>query len=163
MTAVKTAPITATGVMRWPSYVLGLLHRHSRDAIEEGLRREGLSLREYVVLVCIDELTHASQQQVADRARIDRSDLVKVLDHLQQQRLIARERDPDDRRRHVLELTQAGQRALKRGTHTHQQMTNAAFSALTPDELHTLHRLALKALREDPDHASRQHPPTEAE
>lgn len=153
MTAVDTVPVTRAGMLRRPSYVIAQLHRLSRAAIEEGLRLEGLSLREYLVIVCIDELTHASQQQVADYVRIDRSDLVKVLDHLQERRLIGRERDPDDRRRHVLELTPAGQRALTRGNRASQQMTEVSFSALTADELHTLHRLALKALREDPGHA----------
>src|SRR5579875_1338462 len=129
MAAVHTASGADT-LLRWPSYVLGQLHRQTRDAIEAGLRRVGLSLREYVVIVCIDELIEASQQQVADRARIDRSDLVKILDGLQDRGLVARERDPDDRRRHVLELTPAGRRALAQGTDAHRQMTDAAFSAL---------------------------------
>lgn len=136
------------GELRWPAFVLGRLHRHARAVTEEQLAGVGLSLRDYATLVHVDELEQASQQQVADRAQMDRSDLVKLLDSLEARELITRRRDPDDRRRHVLALTAGGRVALRRGTVASRRATDAAFAALSSTELRTLHRLALKALGE---------------
>ena len=143
--------VVPAGILRWPSYVLGRLHRHARDAIEQALHEEGLSVRAYFVLVCIDEVSGASQQQVADSLRIDRSDLVKLLDQMQDQGLITRERDPADRRRQLLTLTPPGQDALARGTQVSHQITDTALGNLTLAERRTLHALALKALGLDLD------------
>ncbi len=138
-------------LLEWPTYVLGQLWRRGRRDIEESLAADGLSLRDYLVLVWIDALGGPSQQQIADRVGIDRSDFVKLLDQLQERELIGRERDPDDRRRHVLSLTQAGRDTLARATAISRHSTELFFAALTPAELATLHRLSLKALGEDPD------------
>ena len=135
--------------LRWPSYVLGRLHRASRAVVEQGLAEVGLNLREYLVLTHVEDLRHGSQQEVADRAHLDRSDLVKVLDGLEQQALVTRKRDPTDRRRHVLALTAAGRRTLQRANRASELATGRAFAALTEQELRTLHRLALKALGQD--------------
>ncbi len=138
------------GILRWPSYVVGELSRQGRSAIESALAEDGLSLRGYFALVCIEELAGASQQQLADRIRMDRSDLVKLLDQLEGQQFVLRKRDPADRRRHVLSLTAAGRTALERGNRTSRRITDEFFAGLTPAELRTLHGLALKALGEDP-------------
>jgi DNA-binding MarR family transcriptional regulator len=112
------SPAATSGVLAFPSYVLGRLHQKTRAVVE----------------------------QVADRAHMDRSDLVRLLDGLEARGLITRERDPDDRRRHVLALTAAGTRCLEQATTAAHSATTRAFAALTQDELCTLHHLALKAL-----------------
>ena len=137
-------------LLEWPTYVLGQLWRRGRSAIAQALVADGLSLRDYLVLVWIDTLPSPSQQQIADQVGIDRSDFVKILDHLQDQDLVKRERDTADRRRHILSLTGPGRDALARATATSRESTGEFFDALTPEELTTLHRLALKALGEDP-------------
>jgi DNA-binding MarR family transcriptional regulator len=138
-------------LLEWPTYVLGQLWRRGRRDIEDALAADGLSLRDYLVLVWIDALRGPSQQEIADRVGIDRSDFVKLLDQLQERELIGRERDPADRRRHVLSLTQGGRATLARATATSRHSTETFFAALTPEELATLHRLSLKALGQDPD------------
>ena len=138
-------------LLEWPTYVLGQLWRRGRRDIEQALAADGLSLRNYLVLVWIDALGGPSQQQIADRVGIDRSDFVKLLDQLEERGLIGRERDPADRRRHILSLTQAGRDILARATTNSRHSTDTFFAALTPQELATLHRLALKALGQDPD------------
>jgi DNA-binding MarR family transcriptional regulator len=142
------SPAATSGVLAFPSYVLGRLHHKTRAVVEQELAGVGIGLREYFTLAHINELAAASQQQVADRAHMDRSDLVRLLDGLEARGLITRERDPDDRRRHVLALTAAGTRCLEQATTAAHSATTRAFAALTQDELCTLHHLALKALDE---------------
>lgn len=49
-----------------------------------------------------------SQQALGDALDLDASNLVSVLNDLEEMGLITRRRDPDDRRRHIVELTVTG-------------------------------------------------------
>jgi DNA-binding MarR family transcriptional regulator len=49
-----------------------------------------------------------SQQALGDALDIDASNLVAVLNDLEDKGLITRRRDPDDRRRHIVEITETG-------------------------------------------------------
>jgi DNA-binding MarR family transcriptional regulator len=65
------------------------------------------------VLACLQEGDGLSQREVADRLRIDPSDLVKVLDDLEGWSMVTRRRDKSDRRRQLLELTAEGRKAAR--------------------------------------------------
>jgi MarR family transcriptional regulator, lower aerobic nicotinate degradation pathway regulator len=139
--------------LRWPTYLLGQLHRLGRDQVDAALAAEGLSLRSVLVLACLSEGGELSQQQVADRAGIDRSDMVKLIDQLEALGMVLRRPDPIDRRRHVLSLTPKGRRASRKSEQIVQQVTGRVLSRLTADERRTLHRLTLRALGEPEDTA----------
>lgn len=49
-----------------------------------------------------------SQQALGDALDLDASNLVAVLNDLEDKGLITRRRDPDDRRRHIVEITETG-------------------------------------------------------
>jgi MarR family transcriptional regulator, lower aerobic nicotinate degradation pathway regulator len=134
------------GLWRWPSYALGQLHRLATTRLDATLGEQDLSLRTYAVLACLDESGKLSQQQVADRVAIDRSDLVKLLDQLEALGHVMRRPDPDDRRRHILILTAAGTQAVRQAEQAVGQATDDVFANLTAEERHTLHRLTLRAL-----------------
>lgn len=143
------------GLLRWPSYALGQLHRRARSQTEAALDAEGLSMRTHFVLVCLSEDGELSQQQVCDRVAVDRSDMVRLIDRLEAADQVIRGRDPADRRRHVLSLTPAGAMALQRGEQIIGRVTDEVLSSLTTDERRTLHRLTLRALGEPTDIADR--------
>lgn len=134
-------------LLRWPTYVMGKLHRSGTARIDEALADGGLSLRDYYVLACIDEGGELAQQQVADRLEIDRSDLVKVLDRLEAAGWITRARDATDRRRHVLSLTGSGRAAVSEAEAITDAVTQELLEALSEPEQGTLLRLLRKAFR----------------
>jgi MarR family transcriptional regulator, lower aerobic nicotinate degradation pathway regulator len=74
----------------------------------------GLDMRthEFAVLHHLRQAGPLSQQELGGALRINPSNLVGLLDALQEDGLIVRPRDPTDRRRHVVELTAAGQLRL---------------------------------------------------
>jgi DNA-binding MarR family transcriptional regulator len=53
-----------------------------------------------------------SQQALGDALDIDASNLVALLNDLEAKALITRRRDPDDRRRHIVEITETGVECL---------------------------------------------------
>lgn len=134
------------GLLRWPSYAVGQLHRAARARVDAALGEKGLSARGYGVLVCLDECGELSQQQVGDRVAIDRSDLVKLIDRLEALGQVQRRPDLADRRRHALSLTAEGIRALREADQILERLTAEIFATLSARERQTLHRLTLKAL-----------------
>src|SRR5262245_45165196 len=67
-------------------------------------------------MAVIDEHGPVSQQQLAELLGVHRTMMVGVIDALERDGLVARTRNPDDRRSYALELTGAGSEALARTT-----------------------------------------------
>jgi DNA-binding MarR family transcriptional regulator len=135
-------------LLRWPTYLMGQLHRSGVGRIDAALAGHGVALRDYYVLVCVGEHGPLAQQRVADRLGLDRSDLVKVLDRLEAAGWVSRDRDTEDRRRHVLTLTEDGRKTVGKVEEVSSAVTGELLARLTPRERETLHRLLLKAFGE---------------
>ncbi len=76
------------------------------------LERHGVSMWGYVVLLALDESPVRTQAALAEAIGADKTRIIADLDTLQEDGLIKRYPDPDDRRVRLLEITDRG-RALK--------------------------------------------------
>src|SRR5437763_3138016 len=74
------------------------------------LDEAGFDPYHYSVLAILDEGAHQAQGTIADALSLDPSRLVALLDSLEERDLVVRQRDPQDRRRHVVSITAAGKR-----------------------------------------------------
>ena len=129
-----------------PAFALVRLGRNTHAAVRAAFTQAGLSARTHFVLLCLHEYGQLSQRELADHVDMDRSDLVRLLDELEDSEQVRRDTDPHDRRRHVVSITPRGNRTLRRGQHLVDHATETVLSGLGPGDQATLHRLVRHAL-----------------
>ena len=92
-----------------------LLARHGQvmnARLRQALACSGLSPRQGAALSRLSAAGSVTQQALGEALAVDASALVAVLNDLEGQGRVARRRDPADRRRHIVEITPAGEQAL---------------------------------------------------
>ena len=106
----------------------------------------GVRLKHFVVLSYLADREGIPQQELGDICGMDANNLVLVLNELEAAGLAQRRRDPQDRRRHIVEVTDAGRTAFERGERAREAVEDDVLGALDSDERQTLRRLLAKAL-----------------
>jgi DNA-binding MarR family transcriptional regulator len=122
-----------------------LLTRLARSAyrlVDE--QKLGMRLKEFVMLSYLGEGT--TQRELSDVMGIDANMVVLLLNGLEERGFAVRERDRDDRRRHIVRSTPAGRKALVRAEHAVESVTDEALGALDAEERAVLRALLAKAL-----------------
>ncbi len=88
-----------------------------------------------------------SQREISDHLGLDASDVVGVLDILEAAEMVERRRDPHDRRRHAVVLTERGETAARRFAALRAKVTDRVLSELDADERRLLVELLDRAVR----------------
>lgn len=134
-----------------PSFLMVQLLRESRRLIAT-LGDSGLRLPHLGVLSSLDEFGPSAQRDLSIRLRIDASDLVSVLDDLERDGLVRRERDQRDRRRYAVTLTSAGRTRLAHRLAVSREMDDRLLAPLSDEEKTQLHHLLARVYaHHDPD------------
>jgi DNA-binding MarR family transcriptional regulator len=122
------------------------LARVGRRAIETSALPTGLRPRHLIALDLLSQQGPASQQGLAEALSLDPSNVVGLLNELEDRGLITRRRDPADRRRHIVELSTDGEEELGRARDSYRVVEDDLLKALSADERETLHGLLAKAV-----------------
>jgi len=117
------------------------VYRHSSEELL------GMQLRQLGTLSYLREHDCAPQGELADAFCMDANNVVLLLNELEQIGYIRRLRDPGDRRRHLVELTAGGRRALDAAEHGQEQVEDEVLGALDAEDRATLQRLLRRALQ----------------
>jgi DNA-binding MarR family transcriptional regulator len=108
----KVAPKLALYQAPTAGMLLVKLGRAAERWFAEALKPSGLTPRHFGVLYEV-QARPTSQQALIDSIGVDPSKLVGLLNDLEADGLIVRRRDPDDRRRHIVEVSKLGRTRLE--------------------------------------------------
>ncbi|MFZ0665771.1 MAG: MarR family winged helix-turn-helix transcriptional regulator [Acidimicrobiales bacterium] len=117
----------------------------------------GMNLKNMVVLAYLRDHPGVSQQAMTEHLSMDSNTGVLVLNDLEDLEFVERRRDPSDRRRHIVNVTEAGLQALERAKVAQGSIEDEILGGLDEAERATFRRLLVKALEE---HASPMEPPS---
>jgi DNA-binding MarR family transcriptional regulator len=106
----------------------------------------GIRLKELMVLAYLRDHAQASQQGLSEAMHLDANNCVLLLNELESSGFATRQRDPSDRRRHIVELTDAGRTALEHAEQAQQTIEGDVLAALSAEERATLRDLLSRAL-----------------
>jgi len=140
VTTVSSAQLSARELAAWR----GLLAAHAAliARLDAELEREhGLPLTSYEVLLYLADAEggHLRMGELADRLLLSRSGITRLVDRLERQGMIERERCEDDGRGFNAVLTAAGRRKLDAARPAHLGGVRRHFLAqLEPGELDSL-------------------------
>src|SRR3954470_13947943 len=97
-----------------PVFLLKRLGMKAKEESQDPSADAALPPSHYAVLATLAEGERETQGAIADALDYDRGQLVGILDELEEQGLVERRRDPEDRRRQVVVMTAEGKKALTR-------------------------------------------------
>ena len=115
----------------------------AKDRSLEAYEETGLHPYHHAILLTLDESPRETQGAIADALGYDRGQLVGLLDELESRGLVVRRRDPNDRRRHVVELTPEGKTELERLRELARRIEEEFLAPLDQGERNLLHELLL--------------------
>ena len=122
------------------------LARVGRRAAETTMSPGGLRPRHLIALKLLSEDGPASQRGLTEALRLDPSNVVGLLNELEERDLITRRRDRSDRRRHIVEISPRGEEELCL-TYTRLRLVeDELLSALSAEEKTTLYHLLVRAV-----------------
>jgi len=104
-------PVSLTSLA---GFLLGRANRWLRGRREDAMRGLGLEPRCVRMLVPLDSAQPCTQEQLARRMDLTSPTILQCVDELHESGLITRDRNPEDRREHMLRLTEDGRDYLTR-------------------------------------------------
>jgi DNA-binding MarR family transcriptional regulator len=107
----------------------------------------GIDLRLLMALSYLGDHDGAPQQELVDALCMDAKNVVLLLNDLEDGGYLVRRRDPEDRRRHRVQITDAGRDVLARARDHMDDIENEVLQGLDADERATLLNLLLRAMQ----------------
>ncbi|MFZ0976355.1 MAG: MarR family winged helix-turn-helix transcriptional regulator [Solirubrobacteraceae bacterium] len=129
--AVDISPGTVVMLLR----LAKVIHKRSTD------ERLGIKLRQLMLLSYLRNGAPALQQQLCESLWLDPNNCVLLLNELEEMGYIERRRDPTDRRRHMVDITDEGRVALEHAQRAQEEIGDELLSALSDEERATLRSL----------------------
>jgi DNA-binding MarR family transcriptional regulator len=144
MSTTSTKPGPTKELVSSTAYLLKRLGFAVKERWHEAFEPTGLQPQHHAVMSLLAEGTCTAQWMLADRLDYDRSQVVGLLDDLEERGLVLRKRDAADRRRQIVTLTPEGHKALDEFRALSKSLEKDFLAPLDADERRTLHELLLR-------------------
>jgi MarR family transcriptional regulator, lower aerobic nicotinate degradation pathway regulator len=135
-----TCPGTPSAMILLPRLAKQVMRRANPELL-------GTDLRLLMALSYLGDHDGAPQQELVDALCMDAKNVVLLLNDLEDTGYLVRRRDTEDRRRHRVQITEAGREALTRARDHMDAVENEVLQALDADERAALVKLLARALR----------------
>src|SRR3954465_11526499 len=147
MTAPDPTTTASAGILdehrTSPGLLLALLGQEAMHRLRAAHTAHNLKPRQFQILGLLHDHGGLAQRDLVQTMDMAPSMLVTLLNPLEADGLVSRERDPDDRRRHLVTLTPAGQTQLASAARAQKDTEDALFAALDNDQREQLRGLLL--------------------
>src|SRR6202163_365959 len=131
---------SGTGLISLVTRVSKALHRRTPEAVL------GMKWRQSQALGYLLKHEGVTQQELGDAMLMDDNAVVLLLNELEAAGFSVRRRDPGDRRRHIVEITPAGRRAIERAEKAQEGIEAELLGDLSEDERATLTKLLTRVM-----------------
>ncbi|MEV7181657.1 MarR family transcriptional regulator [Kitasatospora sp. NPDC093679] len=132
------------------TYLLSRTGKAARTRLAERLARRGLRLWHLAVLAALADFGPHVQRDLSVRLSVDPSDIAKVVDELAAAGWVDRSRDPADRRRIRVTVTDPGRTALRELQAEAEAVQAELLAPLSAAERTRLHGLLRRLFDGDP-------------
>jgi DNA-binding MarR family transcriptional regulator len=133
-------PATATGTVSLVTQLGRVIYRRATEEVI------GMRLKQLIALDHLRANDSCLQQGLGQMLMLDPNNCVLLLNELDKAGYVERLRDPADRRRHIVEITPEGRRALEQAEAKLEALEGEVLGNLDAAERRQLHDLLAKAL-----------------
>src|SRR6266849_9922951 len=123
---------SGAGLIALVTQISKALHRRTTEELL------GMRLKQFMTLGYIRDRGSVSQQELEVGLLLDANAVVLLLNELEATGLSVRRRDPHDRRRHLVEITESGRAAVERAEKARETMEEEILAELSAEERATL-------------------------
>ncbi len=132
-------------MMRWTGAILGRVSQKVRDSFENRMSGSILKSKHYGALILLED-GPKTQIDLGRQLWVDRTSMVALVDDLEKNGDVKRERHPEDRRAYLIQLTEQGITTLARAREIADEVEDEIFSALSDEERDQLRRLLARLI-----------------
>ncbi|WP_157994771.1 MarR family winged helix-turn-helix transcriptional regulator [Paracoccus tegillarcae] len=137
--AGKAEPVTDSVLSNLIGYRLKRAYMQIQPVAQRVMARDGLRVVSFSCLSIITDNPGIVQTELAEALQMERSNLVVIIDELEQRGLITRKKVPTDRRRYALTATLRGRNLRDRVAEAVREAEDAIFGLLSePDRARLL-------------------------
>jgi DNA-binding MarR family transcriptional regulator len=126
---------------QWPTLLMIKLGRITAHRFTEALEPFGLRPRHVAALIELRDRGELTQQSLCGQLHLDPTNLVAILNELERRGYATRRRDPEDRRRHLVEVSKKGIAVIEKVSEVMDRVEADLLDGLEPAEREQLEGL----------------------
>jgi DNA-binding MarR family transcriptional regulator len=140
--ATETRETDRPGIAKhWPMLLMIKLGRITMHRFTEALEPFGIRPRHVAALIELRDHGQLTQQALCGQLHLDPTNLVAILNELEQRGYATRRRDPEDRRRHLVEVSKKGIAVIEKVSQVMDGVEAELLDGLEPAEREQLEGL----------------------
>jgi DNA-binding MarR family transcriptional regulator len=140
--AKDTRERTPPGIAKqWPTLLMIKLGRITMHRFTEALEPFGIGPRHVAALIELRDRGEVTQQSLCGQLHLDPTNLVAILNELERRGFATRRRDPEDRRRHLVEVSKKGLAMIEKASAVMDEVEEDLLDGLGPAEREQLEGL----------------------